>query len=132
MIKIRFQSDGNLPVSERRYTNLTDAYVKIYKLDGLAGFWKGVAPNIVRNSIINCAELATFDQAKESLLKTGLFVDGIYCHLTASAIAGVVACTVGQPVDLIKTRVMNFKVGIVECIVNAIKNDVKFLSNKRV
>lgn len=69
-IKVRFQVDGNLPPEKRRYTNLRDAYSKIYKQDGylliyylhsITGFWRGVTPNIVRNAVVNCAELATFD-----------------------------------------------------------------------
>lgn len=34
VIKVRFQVDGNLPVEQRRYNSLTDAYKKIYKADG--------------------------------------------------------------------------------------------------
>jgi ABC-type proline/glycine betaine transport system permease subunit len=51
--------------------------------------------------------LATFDHIKEMLIKTGLFHEGFVCHLSASAVAGFIAAIVGQPVDLIKTRVMN-------------------------
>jgi solute carrier family 25 uncoupling protein 8/9 len=61
VIKIRFQVDGNKPPNERRYTNVRDAYRKIYLTEGLRGFWRAVLPNMVRNSVINSAELATFD-----------------------------------------------------------------------
>ena len=59
MIKIRFQVDGNKPASERRYLNVRDAYKKIYLTEGVRGFWRAVLPNMVRNSVINAAELAT-------------------------------------------------------------------------
>jgi len=38
-----------------------DAYKKIYQTEGLIGYWRGVVPNMIRNSVINAAELATFD-----------------------------------------------------------------------
>ncbi|CAD8198655.1 unnamed protein product [Paramecium octaurelia] len=123
VIKVRFQVDGNLPVEQRRYKNLTDAYIKIYKQDGLHGFWRGVTPNIIRNAVINCAELATFDHIKESLIKTGLFHEGLACHFASSVCAGFIAAVVGQPVDLIKTRVMNQNVGVLTVVKNIIKNE---------
>lgn len=41
--------------------------------EGLKALWTGTTPNIARNAIVNAAELATYDQIKHSLLKTGLF-----------------------------------------------------------
>jgi hypothetical protein len=35
-----------------RYDGTLDAFSKILKNEGVAGFWKGVGPNIVRNSIM--------------------------------------------------------------------------------
>lgn len=47
--------------------------------------------------------------------------DGVPCHLVSSAIAGITACIIGSPVDVLKTRLMNAKVGeytgIVDCVV---------------
>lgn len=51
--------------------------------------------------------------------------DGIPCHLVSSAIAGFVACVIGSPVDLLKTRIMNAKpgqyAGIGDCVVQTFK-----------
>ena len=84
-----------------------------------------MGPNIIRNSIINAAEIATFDQIKDMILSTKLMDDGILCHLVSSAIAGFTACVVGSPVDVLKTRLMNAKVGeyngIVDCVVKTWK-----------
>jgi solute carrier family 25 uncoupling protein 8/9 len=38
-----------------------DCYSKIFKADGLKGLWVGYGPNVLRNSIINAAEIATYD-----------------------------------------------------------------------
>jgi len=47
--------------------------------------------------------------------------DGIPCHIFCASSAGVTACTVGSPVDVLKTRIMNapegtFK-GPIDCVV---------------
>ena len=33
--------------------------------------WNGVTPNMARNAVINAAELATYDQIKQVLIKSG-------------------------------------------------------------
>ena len=38
--------------------------------------------------------------------------DNIYCHFVSSAIAGILAVIVANPIDVIKTRVMNRNVRI--------------------
>jgi len=38
-----------------------DCYKKIVNANGFFGLWIGVIPNIMRNSIINAAELASYD-----------------------------------------------------------------------
>lgn len=53
-----------MPAADRRYTGSFDCYKKILAADGIAGLWVGVVPNIMRNSIINSAELASYDQYK--------------------------------------------------------------------
>lgn len=37
--------------------------------------------------------------------------DGVPCHIVSSAIAAITACIIGSPVDVLKTRLMNAKVG---------------------
>lgn len=61
VVKIRMQAQGRLPLEERPYTGSMDCYSKIMKADGLKGFWVGWGPNVMRNSIINAAELASYD-----------------------------------------------------------------------
>lgn len=87
--------------------------------------WTGIGPNIIRNSIINAAEIATFDQIKDMVLRAKLMEDGVPCHLVCSAIAGFTAAVVGSPVDVLKTRIMNARVGeysgILDCIYKTFK-----------
>ena len=61
VVKIRMQAQGRLPVEERMYSSSVDCYKKSIRTDGIAGLWVGVLPNIMRNSIVNAAKLASYD-----------------------------------------------------------------------
>lgn len=60
---------------------MTDAVRQIARTEGVAGFWTGILPNIARNSIINAAELATYDQFKSMALETSYFKDDVVTHV---------------------------------------------------
>ncbi|KRX05306.1 Mitochondrial carrier domain [Pseudocohnilembus persalinus] len=131
LVKIRLQAQGIARLKDPtniRYHSLSDAYIKIFKQEGLLSFWTGVGPNILRNAVINACELATFDQVKQTLLHYKLMEDNVFCHIVSSSCAGFMACTVGSPVDVIKTRVMNAdkaagEGGIIHIVSNIIKNE---------
>jgi hypothetical protein len=83
-----------------------DCYAKTYAADGIAGFWVGAIPNIVRNSVINATELASYDQYKQMAMAVGMG-DSLPTHIICSFGAGFNAVCVGSPVDVLKTRLMN-------------------------
>jgi hypothetical protein len=66
-----------------RYHNSVHAYRSILKHEGLHGLWKGFVPNIVRNSVVNVAELVCYDTIKDALLSSGMMRDGLVCHFSA-------------------------------------------------
>ena len=71
---VRMQADNQLPVEERRnYKNVFDAWKKISAEDGVLGLWRGATPTIIRAMVLNLAMLATYDEAKEALLKTSYY-----------------------------------------------------------
>jgi solute carrier family 25 oxoglutarate transporter 11 len=55
--------------------------------------------------VVNGAQLASYSQAKESLVATSYFHDGIFLHFCASMISGLVTTIASMPVDIVKTRV---------------------------
>ncbi len=110
VVKIRLQAEGKLePGVPRRYKGSFDAYKKIIASDGFVGLYSGLLPNILRNSIMNAAELASYDQIKTSLIKTfkSVDADSIMLHFACGLSAGFIAVCFASPVDVIKTRVMN-------------------------
>lgn len=59
--------------------------------------------------MINAAELATYDQVKETLIDNKLLNDGLHTHFISSAIAGFTAVLVGSPADVLKSAIMDGK-----------------------
>lgn len=61
------------------------------------------------------------------VLGSGYLKDGIPLHLTCACMAGLTACVVGSPVDVLKTRVMNAPAGMysnpLDCAVKTFKNE---------
>lgn len=113
LVKVRLQAEGRLPPGvPRQYTGTLDAYRKIIAKDGIVGLWRGYVPNVARNSTINAAELASYDQIKQTILRAGLMSDGVPCHLVCGASAGFIATVIGSPVDVVKTRMMSTLNGV--------------------
>lgn len=98
-------ADGRLPAAERRnYKSVIDALVRITREEGLLTLWRGAIPTMGRAMVVNAAQLATYSQAKQVLIDTGFFVDGIFLHFCASMISGLVTTAASMPVDIAKTR----------------------------
>ncbi|CAI5460868.1 unnamed protein product, partial [Closterium sp. Yama58-4] len=128
LVKVRLQSEGRLPPgTPKRYSGALNAYATIARQEGVAALWTGVGPNIARNAIINAAELASYDQIKQTLLKVPGFGDNVVTHLIAGLGAGFFAVCIGSPVDVVKSRVMGdssgqYK-GTLDCFVKTFRND---------
>jgi hypothetical protein len=80
------------------------------KQEGVASLWRGSGLTVNRAMIVTASQLASYDQAKEMILEKGLMSDEIGTHVAASFLAGFVASVASNPIDVIKTRVMNMKV----------------------
>ncbi|KAF5739777.1 hypothetical protein HS088_TW12G00987 [Tripterygium wilfordii] len=128
---VRMQADGRLPVAQRRnYNSVIDAITRMSKQEGITSLWRGSALTVNRAMIVTASQLATYDQVKEAILEKGVMADGLGTHVTASFTAGFVAAVASNPVDVIKTRVMNMKVepgmappynGALDCAMKTVK-----------
>lgn len=103
VVKVRMQAASNKMI----YPSTYSAYSSIFKKEGITGLWKGYSANLIRNSLINTAELVCYDTFKDILIKYNLLKDGLCCHFTAAFGAGFTATVVASPIDVIKTRLMN-------------------------
>ncbi|XP_058088247.1 mitochondrial uncoupling protein 5-like [Magnolia sinica] len=130
---VRMQADGRLPIDQRRnYRSVLDAIGRMSKQEGVTSLWRGSSLTINRAMIVTASQLASYDQIKETILKKGYMKDGLGTHVTASFAAGFVAAVASNPVDVIKTRVMNMKVeeggkapyaGALDCAVKTVRSE---------
>ncbi|OAY58054.1 mitochondrial uncoupling protein 5 [Manihot esculenta] len=128
---VRMQADGRLPLTQRRnYNGVIDAITRMSKQEGIASLWRGSSLTVNRAMIVTASQLASYDQIKEAILEKGVMRDGLGTHVTASFAAGFVAAVASNPVDVIKTRVMNMKVeagkaapynGAIDCAMKTVK-----------
>lgn len=129
---IRMTADGRLPPTERRgYTSVFDALRRVTTEEGLVTLWRGTSATVGRAMLLNIAQLATYDQAKEMILSSGAIGDNIGAHAMASTCSAFVATAVSIPLDSAKTRVQNMKVvngvpeytGIVDALSKTARRD---------
>lgn len=126
LVKVRLQVEGKLPAGvPRRYSGAWDAYLTIVRQEGLRALWTGLGPNIARNAIVNAAELASYDQVKQMILKIPGFMDNILTHLLAGLGAGFFAVCIGSPVDVVKSRMMGDSTykNTLDCFIKTLKSE---------
>lgn len=127
---VRMQADGRLPPAQRRnYRSVADAIRRMCVAEGVGSLWRGSALTVNRAMLVTASQLASYDQLKEAILARGVMEDGLGTHVAASLGAGVVAAVASNPVDVIKTRVMNMKVeaapyaGALDCAVKTVRTE---------
>ncbi|XP_071707077.1 mitochondrial uncoupling protein 5-like [Rutidosis leptorrhynchoides] len=130
---VRMQADGRLPAAQRRnYKSVVDAITQMTKNEGIGSLWRGSSLTVNRAMLVTASQLASYDQIKEAILEKGVMKDGLGTHVTASFAAGFVASVVTNPIDVIKTRVMNMKVepgkvppyaGAADCALKTIRTE---------
>ena len=104
LTKIRFQSYSRANPNPYRHT--LQALLDTARTSGLTGLYKGVGPTTVRAAVLNSACLASYDESKAWLIRTGRSTDGLATHVFASVVSGLVTTTAVNPFDVIKTRIM--------------------------
>ncbi|XP_035755918.1 mitochondrial dicarboxylate carrier [Egretta garzetta] len=76
-------------------------------VNGLKKLFSGATMASSRGALVTVGQLSCYDQAKQLVLATGLLSDNIFTHFLASFIAGGCATFLCQPLDVLKTRLMN-------------------------
>lgn len=105
VVNVRMQNDMRLPVAQRvGYRNVFHGLYTISAKEGFPALFRGLPANIPRSMLINVGQVACYDQAKQLVLQ--YLSDGIAVHFIASFMAGTAATVLTQPVDVVKTRLM--------------------------
>lgn len=93
------------------YKNAIDGLLRVRREEGFPRLFSGVSTATGRGFLMTVGQIAFYDQVKSALLDTPYFKDDPVLHFVSSLIAGAMATTLTQPLDVLKTRVMNAKPG---------------------
>ncbi|GAB5581414.1 mitochondrial uncoupling protein 3 [Prionailurus iriomotensis] len=125
MVNVRMQNDVKLEPSQRRnYAHALDGLYRVAREEGLKKLFSGASMAASRGMFVTVGQLSCYDQAKQLVLSTGYLADNIFTHFVASFIAGGCATVLCQPLDVLKTRLMNSKgeyKGVFHCAVETAK-----------
>nr|XP_010595186.1 mitochondrial dicarboxylate carrier [Loxodonta africana] len=125
MVNVRMQNDMKLPLSQRcNYAHALDGLYRVAREEGLRKLFSGATMASSRGALVTVGQLSCYDQAKQLVLSTGYLADNIFTHFVASFIAGGCATFLCQPLDVLKTRLMNSKgeyQGVFHCAVETAK-----------
>ncbi|XP_056144573.1 mitochondrial dicarboxylate carrier [Lampris incognitus] len=120
MVNVRMQNDVKLPAELRRnYAHALDGLYRVWKEEGMKKLFSGATMASTRGALVTVGQLACYDQSKQLVLATGYLTDNILTHFLASVFAGGCATVLCQPLDVVKTRLMNSKEeygGVFHCL----------------
>ncbi|KAL3092884.1 hypothetical protein niasHT_030073 [Heterodera trifolii] len=126
LVNVRMQNDIKLPPAERRnYKNAIDGLFRMAREEGVSKWFNGCTMATGRAVLMTIGQLSFYDQIKQMLIAANLAKDNIYTHLFSSFLAASGATVLTQPMDVLKTRMMNappgqFK-GLWDCCVYTAK-----------
>ncbi|XP_072175418.1 mitochondrial substrate carrier family protein ucpB-like [Diadema setosum] len=124
IIRIRIQGEGVLaPGQAPRYRGFLHAFSQIAKTEGVLGLYRGTVPTVQRAMILTAAQIPTYDHTKHTILNHGWMAEGMKLHLVSSMASGFMTAFTTSPVDVIKTRVMNQKIRVVQSTHGTLKHE---------
>ena len=90
-----------------RYRGLFHALTTILRTEGLSrGLYRGSSVTVARASLLNCAQLASYDSLKVLVKRELGWEEGPRLHFTMGITSGVIAQTVVMPFDTTKSHMM--------------------------
>nr|XP_021389827.1 mitochondrial dicarboxylate carrier [Lonchura striata domestica] len=108
MVNVRMQNDMKQPPAQRRnYSHALDGMYRVLREEGLKKLFSGASVASARGALVTVGQLSCYDQTKQLVLATGLLSDNVFTHFLSSFIAGLCATFLCQPLDVLKTRLMN-------------------------
>ncbi|NXF13118.1 DIC protein, partial [Smithornis capensis] len=106
------------------YAHALDGMYRVLREEGVKKLFSGATVASFRGALVTIGQVSCYDQAKQLVLATGLLSDNVFTHFLSSVIAGGCATFLCQPLDVLKTRLMNshgeYK-GVVHCAMETAK-----------
>ncbi|XP_060688527.1 brain mitochondrial carrier protein 1 [Hemiscyllium ocellatum] len=105
VLKIRMQAQSGLCQG-----SMIGNFINIYQQEGTKGLWRGVSLTAQRAAIVVGVELPVYDITKKHIILSGFMGDTVYTHFLSSFTCGLAGALASNPVDVVRTRMMNQKV----------------------
>jgi len=132
LVKVRMMAAGS-SAGSHSYNWFIPAFIDIVKNEGFFGLYKGVGPTVARATALAAAELASYDQIRETLVTRNIMEEGVPLHFATATAAGFIGSFACNPFDVAKSRVMNQPVdaagkgkdysGMIDCMAKAVRNE---------
>jgi len=107
-VKTKFIHDQNSPPEMRKYKGFTHGVKLIAKTEGIAGFYQGVGPTIIKQATNQGTRFLVFTELQKWFREnTGDF--GLIKSAISGAIAGGVSVMVNNPIDVVKTKMQGLE-----------------------
>ncbi|CAG5051140.1 unnamed protein product [Parnassius apollo] len=111
VVKTRIQAAAHPSIAvgrQHRYDGMVDAFITIYRTEGVKGFFAGVNATCARLAVGSAAQLTTFSTAKEVLQSYGICQQSpLGLAFSASALSGVMVALAICPFDVTAVRLYN-------------------------
>ncbi|XP_021231392.1 kidney mitochondrial carrier protein 1 [Numida meleagris] len=128
VLKIRMQAQGSV-IQGGMMCN----FIQIYQNEGTKGLWKGVSLTAQRAALVVGVELPVYDFTKKQIITSGYMGDTVYTHFLSSFTCGLAGALASNPIDVVRTRMMNqssqpngghsnYK-GTLDCLLQTWKNE---------
>ncbi|GAB5353814.1 hypothetical protein AAMO2058_000066200 [Amorphochlora amoebiformis] len=111
VVLIRMQSDPQWPAhAQRRYRHAFHGVYQVATQEGIGRLWRGCTPTVVRAVLVTASQVPSYHMAKSTLTsKGGLDSTSVSTHLLAASISAISASVATNPVDVVKTRIINMQ-----------------------
>ncbi|XP_064264808.1 kidney mitochondrial carrier protein 1 isoform X2 [Passer domesticus] len=128
VLKIRMQAQGRTIQG-----GMMGNFIEIYQKEGTKGLWKAISLTAQRAAIVVGVELPVYDLTKKHIIMSGHMGDTVYTHFLSSFLCGLAGALASNPVDVVRTRMMNQKSqnhgghsaykGTLDCLLQTWKNE---------
>jgi hypothetical protein len=119
-----------MQANEGKSISMPQVAAKLYKDQGISGFYRGLETNVMRACVLNASKMATYDAAKTPVSEAlGLKRSHPAVVFCASVIAGFVMTLCVSPFDMIRTKLMSqpsdkkIYTGFIDCVTKTITNE---------
>ncbi|NWQ75277.1 KMCP1 protein, partial [Columbina picui] len=128
VLKIRMQAQGSVIQG-----GMMGNFIQIYQKEGTRGLWKAISLTAQRAAIVVGVELPVYDLTKKHIIMSGFMGDTVYTHFLSSFTCGLVGALASNPIDVVRTRMMNQRgqqhggysnyKGTLDCLLQTWKNE---------